>query len=104
MQINRFFLVFALDGTNLNYELIRGALHVASSNAIPISTTFLLLDRIQAVSIIPAVKWWRTYAAFVSIIAICSLFTGNFSLLYYRTILHPFNTSECEFPFKERGF
>lgn len=93
---------FALT-TPLAYELIVGSLHVASANTIPISTSFLLLDRIRAISFVTTnVAKWRLGSTHVSTSVIFVAFLINFTVLVWRTLIAPVRTSPSEFFWKEK--
>jgi hypothetical protein len=84
--------------TNLTSELIRGSLHVAGTNTLPLSTFFLLLDRIFAVSFLGArLDRWRRHSQWISTTCIALLFTICICVLVYRTLIFPPSTSLCKF-------
>lgn len=71
---------------------ITACLFFSSSQTTPISTTFLLLDRIEAILFIHMSKR-RIYTQYFSIFVIALQFCANSVILYYRTINYPDQTN-----------
>jgi hypothetical protein len=75
-------------------------LHIASTNTIPFSTTFLLLDRILAISFIgDRLYKWRQNIQWMSIFALSTVFFGNLAVLFWRTLIAPADAKTGNFIF-----
>jgi hypothetical protein len=70
------------------FEIVKGCLHFGASQSVRISTTFLLVDRIEAILFFHMSNL-RICTHYVSIGVIVSQFFGNFFMLYYRAITFP---------------
>ncbi|KAI6171580.1 hypothetical protein M3Y97_01032300 [Aphelenchoides bicaudatus] len=96
---SRYFTPPELEITDLTSELIRGSLHIASTNTLPLSTFFLLVDRIFAVSFLGArLDKWRRYSQWISTTCIVLNFVISVVVLIWRTLIFPPNTAlTCTF-------